>query len=156
MRASIPFAIADLRERPEFSSSVADRVWRAWWEPKGYGLGVVEDLVRDNLDAGAIPFALVAHDRTGFVGTASVIASDLDIRPHYTPWVAAVWVEPAHRDRGIGSALVRRGVEAALRLGFDRAYLCALPPRHDFYMRRGWRILEANVTPDGLAVFQSP
>jgi predicted N-acetyltransferase YhbS len=85
-----------------------------------------------------------------------VIASDLDARPQYTPWIAAVWVDPAHRSQGIGAALVRAGAARAHGLGFDPVYLCALPPRHGFYKALGWRLTEASVTKAGLAVFCSP
>lgn len=151
-----PVSTADLRERPEFLTTVADRVWRAWWEPKGYALTFLEGLVRLNLNADPIPFALVAHDEGTFLGTVSVIASDLAARPQYTPWIAAVWVDPEHRSKGIGAALVRAAAEKTHALGFDPAYLCALPQRHGFYERLGWSLVEAEVTGSGLAVFRSP
>lgn len=149
-------SVVDLRERPEFASIIADRVWRAWWEPKGSALAFVEKLVQQRLDCKPIPIALVAHDRGTFLGTASVLASDLDERPQYTPWVADVWVEPEHRSNGIGAALVRAAADKAHTLGFDPAYLCALPLKHGFYERLGWRLVEAGVTEAGQAVFQSP
>ena len=149
-------SIVDLRERPDLAPIVADRVWRAWWEPKGYALTIIEGLVRQNFDNEPILFALVAHYQGTFLGTASVIASDLDSRPQYTPWIAAVWVDPTYRSNGVGAALVRTGAEKAQDLGFDPVYLCALPSKHGFYERLGWRLVEAGVTPAGLAVFQSP
>lgn len=149
-------SVIDLRKRPEFAPIIADRIWRAWWKPKGYALSFIENLVRQNLADEPIPLALVAHDEGTFLGTASVIASDLDERPQYTPWVAAVWVEPDHRSNGIGTALVRAGADKAYTLGFDPAYLCALPLKHGFYERLGWRLVEAEVTEAGLAIFRSP
>jgi GNAT superfamily N-acetyltransferase len=149
-------SIVDLRERPDFAATVADRVWRAWWEPKGYTLAFIESLVQRNLSSDPIPFAIVAHDSAVFLGTASVIACDLDARPQYTPWVAAVWVDPEHRSGGIGGALVRAGAERARALGFDAAYLCALPHRHEFYLRLGWQMIETGLTEVGLAVFRYP
>jgi GNAT superfamily N-acetyltransferase len=149
-------SVVDLRQRPEFASIIADRVWRAWWEPRGYPLSFVDELVQRNLNDEPIPLALVAHDGSTFLGTASVIESDLDERPDYTPWVAAVWVEPEYRLNGIGAALVRAGAEKAHTLGLDPAYLSALPLKHGFYERLGWRLVEAEVTKAGLAIFQSP
>lgn len=132
-----PHTVVDLRIRPGFASIVADRVWRAWWKPKNYPLAFIEELVRRNLDDEPTPFSIVAHDGETFLGTASVIASDLDARPQYTPWVAAVWVDPAHRSKGVGANLVRVGAEMARSLGFEPVYLCALPLRHGFYKRLG-------------------
>jgi GNAT superfamily N-acetyltransferase len=153
---TLPYSVSDLRERPYFAPTVADRVWRAWWEPKGYPLAFIEDLVQQNLDNEPIPFAIVAHSQETFLGTASVIASDLDARPQYTPWVAAVWVDPVHRSSGVGAALVQAGARMAQRLGFDPSFLCALPPKHGFYEGLGWKMVEADVTDAGLAVFRSP
>lgn len=150
------FSIIDLRERPEFAPIVADRVWRAWWKQSGYPLSFIEGLVQQNLDGRSIPFAIVAHKGADFLGTASVIVSDLDARPQYSPWLAAVWVDDAYRSNGVGSALVRSGAEMARDRGFDPIYLCALPRNHGFYQRLGWRLIEENVTESGLAVFRSP
>ena len=88
-----PFIISDLRRYPAFFDTVADRIWRAWWEPSGHPLAYIASRLRENMEATPIPFALVAHDGERFLGTASVIESDLEERPQLTPWVAAVWVE---------------------------------------------------------------
>ena len=100
-----------------------------------------------------IPLALVAHDSGTFLGTASLIASDLDERPDLTPWVAAVWVEERARGTGIGAALVERATQTCFALGFARAYLCARPRMTRFYERLGWTILERKVGRDQLSVF---
>ena len=87
-------------------------------------LEYIRGRLRENMNAENIPFALVAHDDATFLGTASVIASDLEDLPQYTPWVAAVWVEPKQRKRRVGRALVPRRNDA-FALGIERAYLCA-------------------------------
>jgi GNAT superfamily N-acetyltransferase len=147
------FSISDLRQRPEFFDTVADRIWRAWWKDRGHPLPYITGRLRENLHAGPIPMALVAHDGGGFLGTASVIASDLDERPQYTPWVAAVWVEPRHRSRGIGAALVERAAQDCFASGAKRVYLCARPARTGFYQRLGWSPIERDVGAHGVTVF---
>lgn len=93
----VDLSISDLRDRPDFSATVADRVWRAWWQPDGVPLGYIAGRVRENMEAGPLPFCLVAHDGGCFLGTASVIASHMEARPELSPWVAAVWIEPKCR-----------------------------------------------------------
>src|SRR5258707_5962883 len=90
-RKSMPlsFTISDLRQCPEFFDIVADRIWQAWWRADGHPLDYISGRLRENMNATSIPFALVAHDGETFLGTASVIASDLADRPQFTPWVAA-------------------------------------------------------------------
>jgi N-acetylglutamate synthase-like GNAT family acetyltransferase len=156
MDSTIPpsFTISDLRQRPEFLGTVAGRIWQAWWRDSGHPLDYIADRLRDeNLNADPIPFAMVAHDGTEFLGTSSVVASDLAERPQFSPWVAAVWVEPQARRRGIGGALVDRATQGCFALGVDRAYLCARLERSDFYEGLGWIPVERNVGPHHLSVF---
>ena len=149
------FDISDLREQPEFFDTIADRIWRKWWEPKGHPLGSIVDRLRENLDSPGIPVALVAHRDGKFFGTASLIASDLDERPQYSPWVAAVWTEAHARGQGIGKALVARARHEAFRLGHDPVYLCARPAMHPFYLGLGWQPIERDVGPLHVTVFKS-
>jgi GNAT superfamily N-acetyltransferase len=150
----LAFTISDLRQRPEFFDSVADRIWRAWWEPSGHPLDHIKGRLAENMQDTPIPLALVAHDDGGaFFGTASVIASDLDERPELTPWVAAVWVEEVARGRGIGAALVDAATHACFALGFPRTYLCARARMTGFYQRLGWTLIERRVGPHQLNVF---
>jgi len=102
---------------------------------------------------GAIPFALVAHEGDTFLGTVSVIASDLEDLPQYTPWVAAVWVEPEHRQRQIGRKLVAQAVDGVFTQGTERVYLCAQKIRRNFYLRQGWTPIQEEVGERGVTVF---
>ena len=147
------FIISDLRQRPEFFDIVADRIWRASWKEIGYPLDYIAGRLQENLNAEPIPIALVAHDGAEFLGTASVIASDLGERPQFTPWVAAVWVEPPARSRGVGGALVERAARDCFALGIARAYLCARPALTGFYERLGWIAIERDVGARGLTIF---
>ncbi|GAA2836172.1 acetyltransferase (GNAT) family protein [Aminobacter aminovorans] len=145
------YSISDLRDRPEFAGDVAVRIWNAWWRQDGHELAFIRGLVDENFASTGLPQALVAHDRDTFLGTAHLIESDLEARPQYSPWVAAVWVDEAARKSGIGAALVQAGAEAAFLQGFDTAYLCAKPAVSAFYERLGWQRIEEDV--EGLNVF---
>ncbi len=142
---TMTFQISNLKERPEFCVEIADRVWNAWWRDQGVKLEFISGLVRDNLGSTGVPFALVAHDGDHFLGTASVIESDMEERPDYTPWVAAVWVDTRARGQGIGQALVLKAAKDALSLGRERIYLCATVENSLFYERMGWRVIERDV-----------
>ncbi|MBR1125809.1 GNAT family N-acetyltransferase [Bradyrhizobium lablabi] len=147
------FTISDLRQRPGFFDTVANRIWQAWWQPNGYPLEYISTRLRENMEATPIPFALVAHEGGRFLGTSSVISSDLEERPQLSPWVAAVWVEGDARRRGVGAALVNRAAQDCFALGVERTYLCARPPMTRFYEALGWTVIERNVGPHHLGVF---
>jgi GNAT superfamily N-acetyltransferase len=149
----LPFTISDLRQRPAFFDTVADRIWQAWWKPDNHPFDLIAGHLRENMADTPIPLALVAHDGDSFLGTASVIPSDLAERPQLTPWIAAVWVEPQARQRGVGSALVNRAAQDCFALGFERAYLCARPQRSAFYEGLDWIPIERNVGPHRMIVF---
>jgi GNAT superfamily N-acetyltransferase len=151
-KVAMPFIISDLRQCPGFFDTVAERIWQAWWKPRGHPLAYVQSRLRENMNGAGIPFALVAHEGNAFLGTASGIASDPADRPQFTPWVAAVWVEPHARRRGIGAALVSRAAQDCFALGFSRAYLCARAQRSGFYEGMDWTAIERNVGPNRLNV----
>ncbi len=100
-----------------------------------------------------IPFALVAHRGDTFLGTSSVIAADLEDRPQYSPWVAAVWVDPKYRMQEIGSGLVERAVRDVFALSIRRVYLCAPKEKRRFYARQGWAPIEEDVGDRKVTVF---
>ena len=150
---SLALTISDLRQDPEFFEIVAERIWQAWWKPHGHPHDDIRRRLAENMNAEPIPLALVAHRGSEFLGTASVIASDLQERAHLSPWVAAVWVEPHARRQGVGAALVERAAQACFALGAPRAYLCARAGRTSFYQSLGGALVEENVGPFQLGVF---
>ncbi len=95
--------IDDLADVPHHLDTVAERIWTAWWRDKGHGIERITVPLRESLERRAIPFTLVAHRDGGFCGTVSVITSDVSERPDLTPWIAALWIEPDLRRRGLGA-----------------------------------------------------
>lgn len=145
------YSISDLRDRPEFAETVADRIWNAWWRADGHELDFIRGLVNENFASSGLPLALVAHDGDTFLGTAHLIGNDLESRPQYSPWVAALWVDDAARKSGVGTALAQAAAEAAFKQGFETVYLCAKPHLTIYYEAMGWRKIEDDV--EGTNVF---
>ena len=146
------YTISDLKARPEFLGDAADRVWNAWWRQDGHKLDFIKGLFEENLTAETTPVALIAHDGAEFLGTASLIDSDMEARPQYTPWVAALWVDEKQRSFGIGSALIKAAIEKAREQGFPEVYLCAEADKHDYYAARDWVLIEENI--DDLNIYR--
>ena len=101
---------------------------------------------------GELPVVLVAIEDGRVVGTASLVDDDeLPLAAEPGPWVAAVFVDPLQRGRGVGSALVRAALERARELGFARVFLYTQTGA-DWYGRMGWERVrnaalgDANVT----------
>ena len=88
-----------------------------------------------------VPTTVAAIANQTLLGSASLIAHDMDTRMELLPWMASVYVAPAYRRHGIGSALVERIAREAEDLGFEKLYLYT-PDKERFYARLGWITLE--------------
>ena len=66
---------------------------------------------------------------------------EMDIRPQFTPWLAGVFVAPAHRCRGIGRMLAQHVISAASSLRFATVYLYT-PTAEAYWSRLGWSVVE--------------
>ena len=66
-----------------------------------------------------IPETFVAVKDTKLVGMASIVKHDMSTRKDLSPWLAAVYVAPESRNRGIGSRLVRTVMQEADTLGLE-------------------------------------
>lgn len=145
--------ISDLRHEPQFFDTVADRIWQASWKPNGYSLEHVSNGLSEMMKGERIPFAIVAHEGAEFVGSTLGIASDMDARPQYSPWVAAVWVESQARLKQVGGTLVGQAAQVLFERGFARIYLCSSKKRLNFYMRQGWVPIEHDVGEHSQTVY---
>jgi N-acetylglutamate synthase-like GNAT family acetyltransferase len=88
-----------------------------------------------------IPTVVIAFAGDTLIGSAMLIAHDMDTRMQLSPWLAGVFVAPEHRCHGIGAMLVRRVIDDATMLGVRRLYLYT-PSAEQFYARRGWLLVE--------------
>jgi N-acetylglutamate synthase-like GNAT family acetyltransferase len=93
------------------------------------------------LRRGQIPTTFVALLGDQPVGCASLVEHDLGTHSHLSPLLAEVYVPPAYRRRGVGSALVRRVAAEARTLGIRTVYLYTFD-REKFYARLGWSTWE--------------
>ena len=144
--------ISDYRAHQRYGPLIAERVWTAWWQESGFALSNVVGHMEEMADARPLPTALVAHDADGYAGSAFIIDCDLDERPQYTPWIAALWVEENRRNHGIGTDLLRAAAKTAGELGYKTAYLCCHRDLESFYAKNGWSVLEQDVGDHDLTV----
>jgi GNAT superfamily N-acetyltransferase len=140
------FSIAPLADHLELVPTLAHWHWSEWEteDPQGTPEKWAERLARRTRRDG-IPttFVALSSPLSGgqLLGSASLVEHDLPPRPDLTPWLAGVYVAPAWRGRGVGSALVRRAVAFAAALGIPRLYLHTSTAEH-LYAALGWEVLE--------------
>ncbi|MEM8540288.1 MAG: GNAT family N-acetyltransferase [Pseudomonadota bacterium] len=143
VRAETP--ICHLQEAPEFASVIADRCWNAWWSGTDVSLAEYEVAIEGMCVLGRVPSAFVAHQSGTYVGSTLLIECDLAARSNYAPWIAALWVEPKFRKRGVASRLITTALGEARMLGHQLCYLNATDANSPYYEARGFQRIESNV-----------
>jgi GNAT superfamily N-acetyltransferase len=96
------------------------------------------DLYDESSHGDGLPVCLAAFAHGKVVGTASLIADDeLPGAPEPGPWVAAVFVEPSSRGRGLGARLVAEATWRGHALGFSEVFLYT-EAGSEWYAGLGW------------------
>lgn len=91
-----------------------------------------------------IPMTVVALDNDVVLGSASLIAHDMETRMELTPWLAGVYVGEQFRRRGIAAQLVQRIMAEAKQLRVPQLYLYTVDSER-LYAGLGWRLQEKTV-----------
>jgi len=91
----------------------------------------------------SIPVTLVALKGDTVLGTVSLVASDRDDLPNFSPWVAGLTVKREFRRQGIATLLLKEIEQMATGLGYpiifldtEREEMEKLP---EIYLARGWK-----------------
>ncbi|BBK29399.1 acetyltransferase (GNAT) family protein [Stella humosa] len=132
--------IVPLADRPDLVPPLARALWEFWgatFPQKTVAVRTASLEARMNHDR--LPLAVVAVAPDGSaLGTASIMADDMETRPDLNPWLATVFVLPGQRSRGLGAALCAAAEAEAWRLAIPRLYLFTFDKR-GYYAGLGWR-----------------
>lgn len=100
-------------------------------------LASLQAFVADPTDQAAL---MAMHDGQP-AGTALLARSEIAPVHDVTPWLAGLYVAPAHRRHGVGAALVRAIEDQARQRGHRRLFLYTTDAA-DYYQRLGWGIVD--------------
>lgn len=136
--------IQDLKENPTYLPLLAKWHYEQWsYLYPDETLGDRIEKMGDYLNNDFIPSTFVAID-DGLLGSAAIIECDMETRKELTPWLASVYVSADHRNKGVGSRLVRHVMQQAKHYNIETLYLFT-PDQEHFYSRLGWQIQENTV-----------
>jgi predicted N-acetyltransferase YhbS len=131
-----------LADRPEFIPTLAEWHFREWaYLRPGDSVANRVRLLHQRSGRRDLPITFVASSGAELLGSAMLVHHEMDSRPQFTPWLAGVFVTPAHRRCGIGRALAEHVVGEAAKLGFPTVYLFT-PSAEEFFSHLGWSIVE--------------
>lgn len=107
------------------------------WVPAS-SVDQVAEKLKQHLNEDVPPLTLVAVEEDQPVGMCSLREND-GIRPHLSPWLGSLVVDPTHQKRGIGQILIDATKKKAQTLGFKKLYLLTFDPMLPaYYARLGW------------------
>lgn len=135
------FVFDMLAHRPDLAPTCGRWEHEEWGRMSGRPLAVdVAKFTAARPDG--IPLTILALTPQGeAVGMVSLWKDDCPLRPGITPWLASLYVTPAARGHGLGTALFARAEEEARRLGISSLHLVT---QHSeaHYAARGWAVVE--------------
>jgi len=131
-----------LADRLEFVPILAEWHFREWaYLRPGDSVANRIRLLQERAGRVELPVTFVASSGSKLLGSAMLIHREMDTHPHFTPWLAGVFVAPAQRRRGFGRALADHVVHEAGARGYSTVYLFT-PSAQNFFSHLGWNIVE--------------
>jgi len=131
-----------LADHPETIDTLVQWLHREWGNVRG-GETLEQRRKRfaGSLNRDRIPLTVVALEAGELLGSASLIAHDMETRMELTPWLASVFVAEQYRRRGVGAELVRRIMAEASKLKVPLLHLYTVHSER-LYASLGWTVAE--------------
>ena len=130
------YEIWKIREHGELAEQAASWFGEKWGIPKEEYRESMEACLRGT---SPVPQWYVVMDGERIAAGIGVIENDFHDRPDLTPNVCAVYVEEAHRCRGIAGQMLQFVCADMKNMGIDTLYL--VTDHTSFYERYGWEFL---------------
>jgi GNAT superfamily N-acetyltransferase len=134
-------SVTTIAERPDLVPVVAGWLWAEFWRNDGLTPEMARQRVEEFAQAETSPRIFVVLEEEKPVGSASLVAQDLDERPDLTPWLAAVYVKPEARGRGHAARLVAAVEKECRATSIDVLWLYTRTAER-IYARIGWKTVE--------------
>ncbi|WP_085907417.1 GNAT family N-acetyltransferase [Kiloniella majae] len=129
-----------LRNHPDCVEICADWEYITWGKSYGWTKETVLKSYHAMTEDNNIEQAFVALSGNKAVGTALLIENDHEDYKRHRPWLAAVYVDPCHRRKGIARQLVKFAEKTARDRGEKQLFLYTLTP--EIYRAMNWKIIE--------------
>lgn len=138
-----PIEIERLVDGTDLPATIASLQFAHWGALTGYDTAPgYEEFLHSAARSTRLPSILVARRGTIYMGSVSLLASEMTIRPALSPWMSQLFVISSARGQGVGSALIEALLGRAVELGFARVHLFTSGTLPAFYAAQGWNPIE--------------
>src|SRR5437764_14525097 len=142
MPGRMMIALKQLSESPEHLEPVGRWIYEQWWSKRCDSPEVVFNWFRSHTKLDTVPYSVIALAEGEPVGSCCVIENDCIHRPQYAPWIAAVYVRPDFRRRGIASMILREAASIARRARIKGLFIDCLALTASVSGTNGWALYE--------------
>lgn len=134
--------VIDLKLAPQHIPQLAEWHHQEWAHLSSADATVTTliEQMREYLSDAAIPKMFICEEANQVMGSSSLTAADMDTRTDLSPWLANVYVNANHRNKGLGKLLVNAVIEHARAIGLQKIYLFTAD-KADFYQALGWSMI---------------
>src|SRR5262249_7607110 len=95
-----------------------------------------------------LPIRLLAFESSELVGTIVLREHGGETSPEVQPEFGGLYVVESHRGHGIGTALIRAGMNLARNQGYATGYATTVVPA-GILERLGWEFIKTEIHQDG-------
>ncbi|MEN0614815.1 GNAT family N-acetyltransferase [Klebsiella indica] len=130
--------IQPLSAAPQYAGQVTEWLWRAFGGdmlPQAF----FASIIGHSQTPGALPVTFIAVENEKLLGTVGLWRCDLISRQDLYPWMAALYVAPEARGKGLAGTLQQHVIRYARTQGYSALFLYSAC--RDFYERFGWQYI---------------
>ncbi|ARI10276.1 MULTISPECIES: GNAT family N-acetyltransferase [Klebsiella] len=141
--------IQPLHAAPQHASRVTEWLWQVFGGetlPQAF----FASIVGHSQTPGALPITFIAAEGEMLLGTVGLWRCDLISRQDLYPWMAALYVAPEARGRGLAGKLQQHVIGYARTQGYSELFLYSAC--RDFYERFGWQYIGEGLDYPAVAV----
>lgn len=127
--------VFEISQKMELLDTAVTYFWKCWGNEDNFNF--YRDCIVHSVDKNkALPkFYTVLNDKE-IIASYALLTNDIISRQDLYPWLACLYVNQEHRNKGIAELLLNHGLEETHKRGFDRLYLSS--DLENFYERKGW------------------
>lgn len=137
--------IISVRENPECKDRIIAYLQRSW-------SAVLPEIYSDCIDycidsSKPLPQWYVLEEDNKLIGCAGLITNDFISRMDLYPWLAALYIDEAHRGNSYAQLLIEKAKSDTLKAGFNKLYLST--DHIGYYEKYGWTYIGNGYHPWG-------
>lgn len=121
---------------PQRTEEIVRYFWEKWGSPENEAF-YRDAIVHSTRPDTPLPKFFVAIREERIIGCVALLTNDLVSRQDLWPWLACLYVEPAWRNKGLGTRLSEHACHAAREAGYNHLYLTT--DQVGYYEKSGWQ-----------------